>query len=444
MFSVKDWRDGKEWVNWAGNERVYAHNYELPSSIEEVSTIVKRANTFKQTVRVTGAGHSFSPVAKPECIAISLHNLRGLISVNLEKNEATFYAGTYLHEIGPLLEKHGLALINMGDIQEQTLAGVVSTGTHGTGVTLGSFSSMVTKWGFISGNGDYIEHVRGDDELSKALHLSLGLIGILVTITISVTPIYNLHYIAKKENLLDQLPKFQSNIRENRHVEWYYFPGSETIQVKTMNCAPLAPNLELKRKWEQAKATTIENGAFYFLSETCRKIPKLSNTVAKLSSMSISNVDRNDICYRIYPSPRAVRFIETEYAIPLIHFEEVIEEIHWTFIRHSMNVHFPIECRTTTGEEGYLSPTLGQESAFLAFHMYKGMNETFYFNWVREIMEKYNGRAHWGKVNWYATKYVNVYEQYPEAERFNALRKNFDPNEIFMTNYFKKVFSEKI
>lgn len=443
MFSIKNWRDGKEWVNWSGNERAYAHNYELPSSIEEVITLVKRANTFKQTIRVTGAAHSFSPVAKPEFTAVSLHNLRGLVSVNLENNEATFYAGTYLHEIGPLLAEHGLALINMGDIQEQSLAGVISTGTHGTGVTLNSFSSMVTKWGLITGTGDYIEHECGDDDFSKALHLSLGLLGIIVTVTIRVVPIYNLHYVSKKENLLEQLPHFQTNIRENRHLEWYYFPGSEIIQVKTMNQTPLDPATELNRKWETVKASTLENGAFYLLSETCKKLPRFSSKVAKLSSMSVTNVERNDISYKIFPSSRAVRFIETEFAIPLERFEEAIEEIHWTFVRHPMNVHFPIECRTSAGEEGFLSPTMGRESAYLAFHMYKGINEKFYFNWVRETMEKYEGRAHWGKVNWYGTRYANVYEQYPFAKEFNELRKSFDPNEIFMTSYFRQVFNHE-
>lgn len=443
MFSIKNWRDGKEWLNWAGNESAYANNYELPSSIEEVIILVKRANTFKQTIRVTGAAHSFSPVAKPEFTAVSLHNLRGLVSVNLEQNEATFFAGTYLHEIGPALAKHGLALINMGDIQEQTLAGVISTGTHGTGVTLNSFSSMVTKWGIITGNGDYIEHECGEDDLSRALQLSLGLLGIIVKVTIRVVPIYNLHYVSKKENLLEQLPLFQSSIRENRHVEWYYFPGSETIQVKTMNQTLLAPATELKRKWETVKTSTLENGAFYLLSETCKKLPSLSSKVAKLSSVSISNIERNDLSYKIFPSPRTVRFVETEFAIPLERFEEAMEEIHWTFVRHSMNVHFPIECRTSAGEEGFLSPTLGRESAYLAFHMYKGMNEKFYFNWVRELMEKYEGRAHWGKVNWYGTRYANVYEQYPLADKFNELRNCFDPNEIFMTNYFRKAFNNQ-
>ncbi len=440
MFSINKWRDGERWNNWSGNETSYPNEYVLPKTIEDIQKTVKKAISFKQTIRVTGAGHSFSPVAKPEQIAMSLHEMRGLISINIEKEEATFYAGTYLHEIGPILEAHHFALSNMGDIQEQTLAGVISTGTHGTGISLSSFSSMVVKWGFVNGLGDYIEHERGDDDLSKALHVSVGLLGILVTVTIKIVPIYNLHYITKKENLLEGIPSFSHSIRAHRHVEWYYFPGSETIQVKQMNQTTYAPRTIRQRKIDELKLSAVENGVFYGLSELTKRVPSLAKTVAKISALGISDIEKNDVSYTVFPSPRKVKFNETEHAIPLERFEEAIEEIHWTFVRNKLNVHFPIECRTSCGEDGFLSPTLGRESAFIAFHMYKGMNEVFYFNWVRETMKKYDSRPHWGKINWYDKE--DIYTLYPLAYKFNRIREEHDPHGVFMTDYFRKVFVE--
>ena len=128
----------------------------------------------------------------------------------------------------------------------QSLAGVISTGTYGTGVTLGSFSSMVTKWTFVNGLGEAITHERGEDCLSEALHVSLGLLGILITVTIRVIPLYSLHYVSSRENLFSSLQTFQQDIREHRHVEWYYFPGAETIQVKKMNL--LLPKYAMERE----------------------------------------------------------------------------------------------------------------------------------------------------------------------------------------------------
>lgn len=136
MFFIKNWQDGEKWTNWSGSYTAYPGHFYAPQTIEELCAIVKQHAHAKKTIRVTGAAHSFSPVALPEQSALTLHNMRGLIEVDKDNYTATFYAGTYLHEIGPLLETYGLALINMGDIHAQTLAGVIATGTHGTGVAL--------------------------------------------------------------------------------------------------------------------------------------------------------------------------------------------------------------------------------------------------------------------------------------------------------------------
>lgn len=440
MFSLNNWQQGKKWTNWSEQYGAYP-NYYAPHSVEEIADIVKEHARLGRTIRVTGAAHSFSPVALPEQSALTLHHLRGLISVDAENSTATFYAGTYLYEIGPLLARYGLALINMGDIQAQTLAGAISTGTHGTGVTLGSFSSMVTAWGFINGLGKYVEHTRGEDALSEALAVSVGLLGILVTVTIRVIPLYSLAYTSKRQNLYEELPRFQTTIRENRHVEWFYFPGSETIQVKTMNAQHVAPQATWQKRLDELQMQLLENKAFFVASELCKLQPSLSKHVSQLSARVITETARVGLSYEIYPSPRSVKFIETEYAIPLAQFEACIEEVHAQFKRGAFDVHFPIECRTTAGEAGYLSPTQGQESAFIAFHMYKGMDETAYFHWVHTLMKKYGGRAHWGKMNRYADEPIEAV--YPQAAAFNAIRQQHDPQNVFVTSYFRKIFIQK-
>ncbi|MDD1503155.1 D-arabinono-1,4-lactone oxidase [Lysinibacillus sp. CNPSo 3705] len=439
MFSIDKWKNGEKWTNWAGNVISYPSEMYLPRSIEEVTNIVKHARELGKTIRVTGAAHSFSAVAMPEHIALSLHNMRGLIAVNEEKQEATLWAGTYLYEIGPLLAKHGFALINMGDIQEQTIAGAVSTGTHGTGVTLGSLSSAVTRWGFVDGTGTYREHTRGMDDLSEALHVSLGMLGVLVKITIKVIPLYSLHYVSTKDTLANGLAMFAEDIRLHRHVEWFYFPGSETIQVKRMNAKAPVYQSNWNKRIETLKLQIVENGAFFAMSELCKWKPALSGTMSKLAAANVVKGEKTGISYEIYPSPRSVKFQESEYAIPLAQFGACIEEINATFKSGIFNVHFPIECRTTAGEAGFLSPTQGQESAFIAFHMYKGMQEDPYFEWVHTMMKKYKGRPHWGKLSHLTAKYV--YELYPNIEKFLAIRRQYDPDHVFLTRYLRKIFT---
>lgn len=440
MFSMKDWQDGRKWTNWANNVTSYPTQFKAPTSIEEVSAIIQGLKK-GQTVRVTGAAHSFSPVAMPKQTALTLHHLRGLISVDQVSATATFYAGTYLHEIGALLAEHGLALINMGDIANQTLAGVIATGTHGTGVTLGSFSSMVVKWGFINGLGEYVEHVRSNDELSQSLHVAVGLLGVLVTVTIQVMPLYSLHYRSEKMDLRQALPTFEEKIRAHRHVEWFYFPGCERIQVKTMDIVPPREQTKWQRKYQQANLQIVENGLFYVISELCKAYPKASSPISKLSAQLVETSEKTDLSYHMFPSPRNVKFNEMEYAIPLENFTACMEEIHATLQKGTFDVHFPIECRTTKGEEGFLSPTQNKESAFLAFHMYKGMDETHYFTWIEQMMDKYAGRPHWGKVNNYHAG--NIQHYYPNFHRFANVRQQMDPHDRFLTSYFRRIFSEE-
>lgn len=438
MFSLNNWKAGAKWTNWSNSYLAYPSAFYAPSSIKEVCEVVKDHAVKGKTIRVTGAAHSFSPVAIPEQSALTLHNLRGLISIDKERGLATFYAGTYLYEVGPLLAQYGLALINMGDIQQQTLAGAISTGTHGTGLTLGSFSSMVQTWGFVNGAGNYIEHTRGIDELSEALHVSVGLLGILVTVTIQVIPLYSLHYTSERRLFKEELLNFPETIRAHRHAEWFYFPGSDLIQVKKMDMVPPVQQPQLEKIIDVAKMQVLENGAFFLVSELCKRRPTLSTAVSRLSAKLVSDANRTNISYEVFPSPRNVKFVETEYAIPLDQFTACMEEIDAMFRRQQFDVHFPIECRTTAGETGYLSPTQGEPSAFVAFHMYKGMDEGPYFQWVHETMKKYSGRPHWGKVNPYNKS--NIHTFYPNVEKFNAIRIEQDPHNVFLTSYLKGIF----
>ncbi|MGK4151686.1 FAD-binding protein [Kurthia gibsonii] len=140
MLSIKKMRQGR-FENWAGNVKKEGCTPHEPQTIEEICTFVSHVYEKGGMIRSVGAAHSFSPVAKPEQHLVSLHHMRGLLDVDAVTQQATFWGGTYLHEVGPILARYNLALENMGDIAEQTIAGAISTGTHGTGLKLTSLSN---------------------------------------------------------------------------------------------------------------------------------------------------------------------------------------------------------------------------------------------------------------------------------------------------------------
>ncbi|WP_438310529.1 D-arabinono-1,4-lactone oxidase [Sporosarcina sp. FA9] len=147
---------------------------------------------------------------------------------------------------------------------------------------------------------------------------------------------------------------------------------------------------------------------------------------------------KEGIHYETLSSPRLVKFTEVEYAIPFNRFKECIEEIHTFLNTHPFYVHFPIECRTTTGEDDFLSPTQNEDSVFLAFHMYKGMDDGSLFKWVHKLMAKYEGRPHFGKKN--DLTHEKLKNLYPNLHRFMDIRETYVPNGTFKSAYTQKLF----
>lgn len=439
MFSVNVPNKVVKWTNWAQNEQAIPDYFHYPKSIGDIQDTVNSCRIRGTSLRVIGAAHSFSPVAKPESDAMSLDYLRGLISYDSEAMEATLWAGTYLYEAASFLAAVGMGLENMGDIQQQTIAGAISTGTHGTGITLGSLSNQIVAWTWIDGKGAVRHHRRGDDELSKALSLSLGMLGVLVDVTIRTVPLYSLQVTSAIYSFDEALAAWASDIRANRHFEWFYFPGTDTVQVKKTNQIPLAKQTIQSKALDFVKNGLVETAGFKAISEVCRMKPGLSRKMTHFSAKSIPTGSRAGMYYEIFPSPRLVKFTETEYAIPLAAFEACIQEIHAFLYAHPFYVHFPIECRVTAGEDAFLSPTRGEETAYLAFHMYKGMDDGPYFKWVHNMMSKYGGRPHFGKKNDLTQE--KLQRLYPDLDRFLTIQEQCDSNGIFMTNYFKSIFS---
>lgn len=225
------------------------------------------------------------------------------------------HAGTYLSEIGEALREHGLALENMGDVQEQTIAGSVSTATHGTGITLGSIANQVVAWEWIDGKGEIHTHRRGEaqsDELGNALHASLGMLGIFTKLTIQAVDLYGL---AERNEVLyfeEGLARFHSMANEHRHLEWFLFPGTNKLQQKTLSIIEPKAMTGWQKFKDQFDSKVTLNGAFYLLSEMARMNPKWTKKVSQISASSIPNTKRQGYSYEVFPTPRGVKFNESE------------------------------------------------------------------------------------------------------------------------------------
>ncbi|MDO5769055.1 MAG: D-arabinono-1,4-lactone oxidase [Psychrobacter sp.] len=445
MFSLSQWNDTRQWQNWTGYVTATPEQKLAPDSIEALQEIVKSAVKDNKRVRVTGAAHSFSGCAQPEEIAVTLHHMRGIDSVDTAAKEVTLFAGTYLHEIGDMLRAHGFALENMGDIQNQTIAGSISTGTHGTGITLGSVSSQVVAWEWVDGTGKLHYHRRladaDNDDLANALHISMGMLGIFTRLTLKVVDLYGLREESAVYSFEQGLAQFHEATHAHRHMEWFLFPGTNKLQQKTLTVIPPKPMSQMQKFKDGIESKLVLNGAFYLVSELARKKPNYTKKVSQLSANNIPNTVREGYSYEVFPKPRGVVFNESEYFIKLSDFDRCITEINNALLEDTKGSHFPIEVRAHKAERGFLSPTQGNDSVALSFHVYKGIDSEPFFNWVKSEMKKWQGRPHWGKVN--KLSLDELLELYPNLPKFLALREQYDPHNVFMNKWLDEKFLGK-
>ena len=423
--------------NWAENVQWNPTEVEYPSSEEEIQKVVINSLNANKKIRVIGAGHSFTPLCVTGETSVSLDNYQGISSVDKENNTATIKGGTKLRLLGELLFKEGLAMENLGDVDIQSIAGTISTGTHGTGINFGTISTQVIALKFINGKGDIVSCSSTEDKsLFKAAQVSLGCLGIITEITIQCIPTYKLKLQNKKEKLTNVLATLPRRNSENRNFEFYWIPYTDTAWTKTSNVVKDSEPSKINffNYWTEY---VLENYVFKVFCELARIFPSQNKTVAKITATSISNVKKVYYSHKVYATQRMVKFTEMEYNIPAEAHEDVFKDIAKLVNTKKFNIHFPIENRWVKADDIYMSPAYGRDSAYIACHVYKGKKYQSYFNALEEVFRAYGGRPHWGKMNTISA--IDVVGMYPKYDEFMKHRKEQDPDDIFVNTYVAKL-----
>ncbi len=418
--------------NWARNVEFYPREIINPSDETQISDVINESQKSGRKVRVKGSAHSFTPLLATPDVLLSLDRLQGLIGS--DQRSATVWAGTKLKRLGEELFNVGLGLENLGDIDVQSIAGAVSTGTHGTGVRLGILPTQVEEMWFVNGCGELVhcsESVR--PEVFASARLSLGALGVLTRLKLRALPRYRLEMRQLKTTLGETLERIEEYNRDYRHFEFFWFPHSQHALTKlTKETMEQVVPSGFAQKFSDV---VLENVAFEVLSRVSRAIPKLAPKISQLCGSQASAGFRRDWSHRVFASPRWVKFVEMEYSIPIAEFRNVIREIEAELARNRHLVHFPIECRFVQSDGISLSPAYGGDRAFIAVHMYRGMAFQDYFNAMEKIFRAHGGRPHWGKMH--SLKAADLQELYPQWSEFQNIRARMDPKGLFETDYMR-------
>ena len=429
---------GRKWSNWSGGVVCTPREIIAPKDELSLAAAVRQGTA---PVRVPGTGHSFTPLNATDGTLIDLSAFRGLKKLDPDTNIATLGAATKLWAIGPLLHPHGRALKNMGDIDRQTLAGVVGTGTHGTGVTLGSLSSEVAGFRLLTANGEILQCTPAENaEIFTAGRTSMGSLGVMIEIAMHVRPVYKLierNFLLPIEELWGRLDGF---VKDNRHFEFFWFPYSDVAICKTLNetsdPAPDPRPAEAMR--QRGESGGGDARTFTVINEVLPFAPFALRAAHRMFSGSMSGATKVRWSHEIFPSPRTVRFNEMEYAVPFEKGPDTIRKIASEIRKRRINTGFPIEYRTVAADDIWLSPFYQRKTATIAVHQYFRVNTSRLFDMCESIFRSVEGRPHWGKRHTRtAEEFVEIY---PKFDDFRALRQKLDPQGKFLNSHLRSIF----
>jgi L-gulono-1,4-lactone dehydrogenase len=426
-----------EWRNWAGDQRCRPAAIERPASIAEIAGVLERAAARSQCVRVSGSGHSFSDIALTDGRLLTLERMTRVLDVDRASGLVRVQAGITIAELNARLTEHGLALENLGDIDVQSIAGAISTATHGTGARLRNISAQVDALTFVLADGSTLEcSAERDPEVFRAARVALGALGVIAEVTLRCVPVFQLEGRDRPAPLAETLVRFEELSLGNDHFEFYVFPHARTALTRTNNRTE-EPARPRGRAAAYANDVLLTNHAFEAFCRLGRRvptqIPRINRLVTRLAGSS-RRIDRSD---RIFASPRLVRFTEMEYALPRAHTVEAVRRVLELVPRSGFAVPFPIEVRTVAADDALISTAAGRDSGFVAVHMYRGMAWEPYFRAVEAVMDELDGRPHWGKRHFQTAATLRA--RYPEWDRFQAIRRRLDPAGRFANAYLERV-----
>lgn len=428
--------DRRPWSNWSGSVRFTPEATVSPGSVEELQTVVRAVAARGGKLRVAGAGHSFAPLVKTSDTLVTLGRLNGILAV--DGHRARIRAGTQLAELGRDLASRGFGMTNLGDINKQTIAGAVSTGTHGTGLRLGSISTQLRGLDLVLASGEAVTcSATQNPTLFDAARVSLGALGIITAIDLELEPSYRLKLIKRNMPLDECLDQSLDLANLYRHFEFFWIPHTNLTQIKLMDWTD---------EPESANGITsfndlfIENVALGVVSRLVRMNPKwapgISRFIARVSPSNRTTMVAD--CHRAFSTVRMVRFQETEWQLPLERGADAMRELAQHINRKRVLVHFPIEYRYVRGDDIWLSPFYQRDSVSISVHQYAGMPHESFFAAAESIFRNHGGRPHWGKIHSLGAR--DLAPLYPRWDDFQRLRRELDPQGMFMNPLLQRLF----
>lgn len=421
--------DAPRWRNWSGIEQCQPQGWKVPADVGEVASLLR---TSPGPIRCVGAGHSFSAVVPTGGTLLSLDRLSGLRSVTT--NSAVLGAGTRLQQVSRLLDAKGLGLHNLPDIDSQTLAGAMATGTHGTGAQFGALHSDLLSLTLVTPTGRVVQCSRTQEpDIFAAAQVSVGTLGVVTEVEMRVRPRYHLArkvWLDTTEALLEQAPALA---KKHRQFEMYLLPFTGFGAAITHDEAPLG-TVNHPPAGDEDVLQDLKK-----LRDWLGRWPSLRRWAAQQAIDKNQVEEATDVSWRLLSTQRPTRFNETECHVPQQNGVACLKEV-LAALEQRNDVFFPIEFRFTKGDDAWLSPFYQRDSCSIAAHALQGEPYDYLLSTLGPIYRRHGGRPHWGKLH--DRSATELAAAYPRWKDFAQVRKALDPQGRMLTPYMAKILGE--
>ena len=390
-------------------------------------------------MKAVGFGHSFTAIAVSEEVLVDLSDYDEIVAIDKMNQTVTVQSGIQLSKLNQALYENSLAMQNLGDIAYQTIAGAISTSTHGTGAKFTGIANQVVALRIVLADSSIVEcSANVNAQLFSCARVGLGALGLISTVTLKVVPAFNLAVIEEPMRVDDVLQNLDLHVDSNDHFEFFWVPhtGWALTKRNNRNNLPVEPMSKMSHWYSK---TLMENYAFGAVCMLGKARPSLIPKLAKALPSSGRN-EYSDASHKVFASKRIIKFYEMEYAIPREACAEALNRVRRMVTDSGFFLNFPVEVRFTAPDEIPLSTASNRESAYIAVHIYKGMNYVPYFKEVESIMNSYQGRPHWGKLHFQSA--ATLASRYPQWDVFQAVRNQVDPQRMFSNQYLETVLGK--
>lgn len=424
------------WRNWAGDQRCKPARIERPARVGQLRAAVAATTRRGQRIRAVGSGHSFSDIALSEGVVLDLARLNRLIDLDRQSGLFKVEAGIVLGTLGRLLDSHGVAFENLGDIDRQTIAGSISTGTHGTGERFQNVSAQVAALELVAPDGSLFSIDESDPDLLRAARVALGALGIIYSVTLRTVPAYTLHRVDRQRLLAETLDGLDDLNAACDHFEFYVFPNTDLALCRESRRTAEPPDARHPAR-VYVQEVMLENWVGQLFAWAARYSPSSAPRLARIAARNVGDSSKIDTSYRVFASERRIRFTEMEYAIPREHAREMVERVLGLASRSDLGVAWPIEVRFVAADDSLLSPSHERDTCYVAVHQDRKLDWQPYFRGVEQIAREYDGRPHWGKRHFQTA--ATLAPLYPRWDDFQAARRHLDPDGVFANAYTDRV-----